>query len=437
MVILIKAVQLILSLSILVILHEAGHFFFARLFHTRVEKFYLFFNPKFSLFKFKKGETEYGIGWIPLGGYVKIAGMIDESMDREQMKKPPQPWEFRSKPAWQRLLIMLGGVMVNFLLAMVIYGALSYTYGDDYVLVKDMKYGIEASPAAEKIGFKTGDKILAVNGKQPEKFSDIQKEILLSGKGSVEIERDGKSVHVSISDENIKEIIRLKGFMYIRSLFQIDSVLLNSNAARSGLKKEDQIVAIDSIPMQFFDEIYPYLQSHKNEEIELKVRRNNTFVEIPVQLDSLGRMGVLFRPLSGVKISHQDYNLLEAVPIGISKGWFQMKDYLRQFKLIFNPKTEAYKSIGSFGTIGSIFPAQWDWRRFWSLTAFLSIILGVLNLLPIPALDGGHAMFTIFEMITGKKPSDRFMEYAQFIGFALLMLLMIYALRNDFVKFFM
>ncbi len=437
MVFLIKTVQLLLSLSILVILHEFGHFAFARLFKTRVEKFYLFFDPWFSLFKFKKGDTEYGIGWIPLGGYVKISGMIDESMDKEQMAQPEQPWEFRSKKAWQRLLIMLGGVIMNFVLAGVIYILVLFAWGNDYIPVESMKYGITVDSTGYDLGFRNGDKIISINNEKFEKFSEIQKEILLSDNKLIQVDRNGKNVEVKIADSQIKSIIDSHGFMGIRSEFEVLNILEKSNAEKAGIKIGDKLIAVNDSSLKFFDEYAHFFKNHKNEKVELTVKRSDSQnKKLSVMVDSIGHIGVQVNSLSGIKTKHQDYSFFEAIPAGLSMGIEKVSDYLRQFKLIFNPETKAYNSLGSFGTIGNMFPAQWDWHNFWLLTAFLSIMLGVVNILPIPALDGGHVMFVLFEMITGKKPGDKFMEYAQIGGFVILMSLMIFALKNDIVRFF-
>ena len=437
MVFLIKTAQLLLSLSILVILHEFGHFAFARLFKTRVEKFYLFFDPWFSLFKMKKGDTEYGIGWLPLGGYVKISGMIDESMDKEQMKEEPKPYEFRSKKAWQRLLIMLGGVIMNFILAGLIYITVLFVWGDEYVPVENMKYGITTNETGKEIGFRNGDKILSINNIKFEKFKEIQKEILLSDDKVVQVERDGKPVEVLINNStHMKSIIAArKGFIGIRFEFVVDSVLENSNAYNAGLIKGDKLIAANDSSLFFFDQYVNFFQNHKNSNTDITVQRQGVSTELNVQVDSLGKIGVATNPLAGITLEHQDYTFFQAIPAGISLGGEQIRDYLRQFKLIFNPETEAYKSLGSFGAIGSMFPAQWNWHQFWLLTAFLSIILGVINILPIPALDGGHVMFVLYEMISGRKPSDKFLEYAQIGGFVILLAIMVFAIKNDIVNF--
>lgn len=433
----IQAAQLIVSLSILVIFHELGHFVFAKIFKTRVEKFYLFFDPWFSLFKYKKGETEYGLGWLPLGGYVKISGMIDESMDKEQLKKPPQPWEFRSKPAWQRLFIMLGGVLVNFLLAGLIYIAMLFSWGEDYLPVESMSYGISVDSVGYEIGFRNGDKIISVNDKKVEKFRRIIPEILLNDPNTVQIERDGRLIELTINGSKLKSLNKRgrKSLITPRFPFVVDTFSENSNAFKSGIKKGDRFIAVNDSPMQFFDEFVGFFQTHKNQEVTVSVIRNYGTIKIPVKINEKGHIGIYPRiSISYFNIEHIDYPLFEAIPAGISKGFEQTSDYLKQFKLIFNPETEAYKSLGSFVTIGSLFPKLWDWQSFWSLTALLSIILGVVNVLPIPALDGGHVMFVIFEMVTGKKPSDKFLENAQILGFIILIAIMIFALRNDFIN---
>lgn len=438
MVIFIKAVQLLLSLSILVIIHELGHFGFAKLFKTRVEKFYLFFDAWFSLFKIKKGDTEYGIGWIPLGGYVKIAGMIDESMDKEQLKQPPKPDEFRSKKTWQRLLIMLGGVIMNFVLAGLIYIMVLFVWGEDFIPVENMKFGITTNEAGKSIGFEDGDKILSINNIKFKRFKEIQKEILLSDDKTVQIKRNGKPMEILINDSShIKTILSgREGFLGVRFEFVIDSVMENSGALKGGLKKGDKLTAVNDSSLQFFDEFFNYFQTHKDKEMEISVLRNNNLQKFNVKTDTSGLIGVRPKMLAGIKLEHKDYTFFESIPAGLVMGVESVKDYLRQFKLIFNPKTEAYKSLGSFGAIGDMFPSKWNWHSFWLLTAILSIMLGVVNVLPIPALDGGHVIFVLYEMITGKKPGDKFLEYAQITGFVILIALMAYALKNDIVRFF-
>lgn len=436
MVILIKAVQLLLSLSILVIIHEFGHFAFARLFKTRVEKFYLFFNPWFSLFKYKKGETEYGIGWIPLGGYVKISGMIDESMDKEQMKQPPQPWEFRSKKAWQRLLIMIGGVLMNFVLAALIYIAVLFTWGNDYLPVQNMKYGITADTLAYEIGFRNGDNIISVNGKTYESFQENLIEILLSKERNIQVERDNNPFTVLISNRQIGKVLANKDlFIKPRHEFIIDTVVPERGAFQAGIQKGDKLIALNDSSMIFYDQYQKYFKTHKNSTASITVERSGSRVTLPVQIDSLGLIGVGYEPFAGLELKHDDYSLFSSIPAGITKGIKEVKNYLRQFKLIFNPEIKGHEKIGSFIAIGNMFAPVWDWQSFWTLTAFLSIILGVINIFPIPALDGGHVMFVLYEIISGRKPSDKFLEYAQIVGFVILLALIIFALRNDFINY--
>ena len=430
----IKIVQLLLSLSILVILHEFGHFSFAKLFKTRVEKFYLFFNPWFQIYKKKIGETEYGIGWLPLGGYVKISGMIDESMDKEQMKKPPQPWEFRSKKPWQRLLIMLGGVLMNFILAGIIYIGILYAWGEDYLPSENVSYGISVDSAAYKIGFRNGDKILSVNNQTFERFNELKKEMVLNTNKTVQVLRNGEKKQIVIDDKSTLKASK-KDFIQPRFEFVIAGFSPRSNAKKAGLQKEDKLIGVNDSSLQFFDQYVHYFKAHKNTIANLKIDRKGNIITLPVQVDSSGIIGVAAEPFAGLKFKHVNYSFFASIPAGITKGIDLTKDYLRSFKLIFNPETKAYKSVGSFITIGNMFPGVWDWQAFWAMTAFLSIILAVVNVLPIPALDGGHVIFVLYEMITRRKPSDKFMEYAQITGFVILLGIMVLALKNDIVNF--
>ncbi len=444
--IIIQVSQLLLSLSLLILLHELGHFLFARLFNTRVEKFYLFFDPWFSLFKIKKGDTEYGIGWLPLGGYVKISGMIDESMDKEAMKQPPKPYEFRSKPAWQRLLIMLGGVMVNVLLGFVIYGFVLFVWGEKYLPTKNVKDGIWVTDSIlNEIGLQTGDKIISINGKQPERFSQILEEMLYAGE--MRIERDGKDTTLVIptdfpgllSDNRIHN----KGpIMYVRMPFIITEIPDTSLNVDAGFKPKDKIISINGNEITYFDEYAEQVKDLKGKEVTFIVERDGKNEEVAAIIGKDGKIGVgfAFLPLSQLeKLGYYElatlkYGLLESIGGGINKGKEKLKSYVRQFKLIFNFDTGAHKGIGGFGAIAGLFPAQWDWQYFWEITAFLSIMLAFLNVLPIPALDGGHVMFLFYEIITGRKPGDKFMEYAQMVGMVLLLMLLLYANGNDIYR---
>lgn len=438
--ILVKAAQFFLSLSLLIIIHELGHFLFAKLFKCRVEKFYLFFNAGFSLFKTKKGETEYGIGWLPLGGYVKIAGMIDESMDKEQMKQPEQPWEFRAKKPYQRLLIMVGGVLMNFLAALIIYIGVLFTWGEQYLPTDNLKYGIAASELAEEIGFRDGDKILTVNGEHIEDFSDVVPAIVLEMADVVKVLRDGQEVEIRITEEEIAQIVKSKDFIDPRIPFGIEVAGFgkNSPAQAAGIAEGDEVVKINGESFEYHDQFSNVLQSNKSNEVLVTVKRDGNFEEFPVTLTDEGMLGIQLQYTvdANFEIATLEYGLMESIPAGIAKGYKTSVDYLKQFKLIFNKKTKGYESLGGFITIGNIFPGMWDWRVFWNMTAFLSIILGIMNILPIPALDGGHVMFVLYEMVTGRKPNEKFLEYAQYVGLTLLLLLVLYANANDVIRLF-
>lgn len=436
--ILIKAAQFFLSLSILIILHELGHFVFAKMFNTRVEKFYLFFNPGFSIFRVKKGETEYGMGWLPLGGYVKIAGMIDESMDREQMKQPPQPHEFRSKPAWQRLLIMTGGVLVNFLLALFIYSMMLYSWGEQYLPTENAKYGIYADSVALEMGIQHGDKIVAVGDEQVNRFNAIGAKILLDDVNSITVERNGKTIDIPVTDEHIAKLIKRPSFVEPRFPFYVDEFVEDGVAKEAGFKKGDHIVGINDSTTLFFDQFKTLLQNYKGERVEVQVERDGKKLDIPVNVPESGLLGI--RPLYDLseffEVETIEYGFFESFPAGIKKGVNTIGSYLKQFRLLFKPETKAYESVGGFLKIGSFFPGQWNWVIFWNMTAFLSIILAVMNILPIPALDGGHVMFLLYEMVTGRKPGDKFLEYAQIAGMVILLSLLIYANGNDIIQLF-
>lgn len=436
--ILVKAGQFLLSLSILVILHEMGHFLFAKLFGARVEKFYLFFNPWFSLFKVKRGETEYGVGWLPLGGYVKISGMIDESMDKEQMQQPPQPYEFRSKPAWQRLFIMIGGVLVNFVLALLIYSAILFTWGDEYLATRNVKYGVACDSLALELGFRNGDKILTVSGREVENFQQISHDILLNDNREVVVLRGADTLKINVAEDNVAKLVKNPMIFVPRFPFIVDELNKEDVAEKAGLKKGDKLVAINNEPKQFFDEFKTAMQENKNKTVSITVLRDTQTVTVDLNVPETGIVGVA--PLIELKeffeIDKREYSFFESIPAGIKRGFTTIKSYLKQLKLIFSPETKAYESLGGFITIGKIFPSTWDWQAFWGLTAFLSIILAIMNILPIPALDGGHVLFLLYEIVTGRKPSDKFMEYAQITGMIILLALLLYANGNDIVKLF-
>ena len=434
----IKIVQLLLSLSILVIFHEFGHYIAARLFKTRVEKFYLFFDPWFSLFKFKKGDTEYGVGWVPLGGYVKISGMIDESMDKEQMKLPPQPWEFRSKPAWQRLIIMLGGVTVNVLLAIVIYIFMLSLWGEQYLPTAEVKYGISVDSLGYQMGLRNGDRILTVDHKQVEDFSAIPKTIILEEAKTVQVERNGQAIDVQIPPGFISKLIKQKtpGFIDVRCPFVAGKFSPGSPAKAAGLKVDDKIVGVNDSVTVYFDQFSACIRPFKDKTVKVRVVRGKDTLCLPVHVSEAGKIGVYNKPAgTWFTFKEKRYTFFSAIPAGVVKTFDGAGNYIKSVKLIFS-QDKAYESVGGFITIGSIFPSTWDWPAFWSLTAFLSIMLAVLNILPIPALDGGHVMFLFYEIIFRRKPGDKFMEYAQLTGMVLLFGLLIFANLQDILKLF-
>lgn len=437
--ILIKALQLILSLSILVVLHELGHFIPAKLFKTRVEKFYLFFDPWFSLIKRKVGDTEYGIGWLPLGGYVKISGMIDESMDKEQMKGDPKEWEFRSKPAWQRLIIMLGGVTVNFILAIFIYSMILFSLGDTYLPNKNVINGVICSDFAKDIGFQNGDKIITIDGKEVERFSDIQTNMILRDDPFVvAVERsDGFSV-INVESNFVKHWKdNGKDFLFIpRTGVQVSSIIAESPAEKCGLSPGDVLVSINDVQTDFYDQFKFELNNLRGENIRLGVVRGGEEMIFSVEVSENGELGFLRNTTYNLDLTVKEFGLLSSFPAGYNKAMNVLGEYLSQFSLIFNSDNDLAGEIGGFGAIGNLFPSTWDWASFWYLTAFLSLMLGFLNLLPIPALDGGHVMFLIYEIIIGKPVPQKVMEHAQLIGFILLLSLIVFANANDVIKLF-
>lgn len=437
--IVIKIVQLLLSLSILVVVHEFGHFIAAKIFRTRVEKFYLFFDPWFSLFKVKFRETEYGLGWLPLGGYVKISGMIDESMDKEALKQEPQPWEFRSKPAWQRLIIMVGGVTVNVLLAFVIYIGILAVWGEKYLPTSEVnKYGIVADSLATEMGLQNGDKILAVGGEYVSDFSKIPMVLILDKAKTIRVERNSEIVEINVPEGILGKLVKHKDpdFLSFRFPMEVQGFATQSAAKDAGIEVNDRIIAINGEPTVFFDQFAKVVKSHKGEQVEAVILRgaDTLFFSIPVSADGL--VGIYTDPSRFFTMEKKSYTLLQAVPAGFAKTIDGIGNYLKQLKLLFSPEVKAYESVGGFITIGSIFPATWDWQAFWRLTAFLSIMLAILNLLPIPALDGGHVMFLIYEIVSGRKPSDKFMEYAQITGMVILFALLIFANGSDIIRLF-
>ncbi len=438
--ILIQILQLLLSLSILVVVHEFGHFAAAKIFKTRVEKFYLFFNPWFSIFKFNYKGTEYGMGWLPLGGYVKISGMIDESMDKEAMKLPPQPWEFRSKPAWQRLIIMLGGVIMNVVLAFVIYIGMLTFWGDEYLSTKEVnKYGIRPDSLAMEMGFQPGDKIISLDGLYIEDFSKIPMNLVLNEVKTVEIVRDGVNTSVDLPEGSLNKLINHRAPIFtVRMPFVADRFSKESVAKESGMEIGDIIIGINGKDLIYFNDFRNEIQNHKNESVIISVIREHDTVNLPMQLGEEGLIGVY--PVGDLSefftFSKKDYTIVQAIPAGFNRTLSGIDNYLKQLKLLFSPEVKAYEGVGGFITIGSIFPKQWHWESFWKLTAFLSIMLAILNILPIPALDGGHVLFLFYEIIARRKPSDKFLEYAQVVGMVILFSLLILANGNDIVKLF-
>ncbi len=440
--IIIKLSQFLLSLSLLIILHELGHFIPAKLFKTRVEKFYLFFDVKFSLIKKKIGETEYGIGWLPLGGYVKISGMIDESMDKEQMALPPQPWEFRSKPAWQRLIIMLGGVTVNFVLAFIIYIGVAFYFGDLYINNSELKDGIAVtSPVGEELGFKSGDKIISVDGKVIDHFDEIPGKILFAK--SVVINRNNAEQTIAFPVDLIDKVLsgEKRPFIGLRQPFLVGKVA-DTSANKNVLMPKDVIKSLNGIPTKYSDEVVSIAKDNNSKVLEAIVSRNNADINVKITIDKNGKLGVFqglydFKSLEKLGLynfEEKEYGFFEAIPVGLLKGKNQLSGYFDQLKAIFSPKTGAYKGVGGFYAIFNVFPANWSWEVFWNITALLSIMLGVVNLLPIPALDGGHVVFLLYEIVSGKKPSDKFLENAQMVGFFILISLVLFANGNDIFK---
>lgn len=432
--VLIQAAQFILSLSILVILHEFGHYLPAKYFGTRVEKFYLFYNYKFSLFKKKIGETEWGIGWIPFGGYVKIAGMVDESMDTEQLQKPAEPWEFRSKPAWQRLIIILGGVTVNLILGYLLYVFILFYYGKTYIPVDAQVYGVKCDSLMLEHGFADGDKILAFNNKPLEAFNRIDRQLLLDNIELVTIERDGKTLDISLPADFGQQMINrgVRSVFALRIPTIVDEVQENTGAKDAGIQKGDQIISIDGENVPFFNDFSSELQKYKGQTLPFGIVRGGDTLVLDAAVSQEGTLG--FRAdVNVIKKEKITYSFLEALPAGFNTAGDILTGYVISIKYLFS-KSGA-KNMGGLISIGSMFSPQWDWESFWSITAFLSLVLAFMNILPIPALDGGHAIFIIYEMIVGKKPSDKFLEKAQTIGILLLLGLMVFALGNDIWRF--
>lgn len=435
---LIKALQLILSLSILVIVHEFGHFMFARIFKVRVEKFYLFFDPWFSLFKYKpkNSDTEYGVGWLPLGGYCNISGMIDESMDKEAMAQPPKPYEFRSKPAGQRLMIMVGGVLFNFLLALFIYSMVLFTWGDTYLPLKNMKMGMDYSETFQNVGFRDGDILLRADDEELERFgSDCLSKVVEAR--TVTVLRDGRETAIAIPEDMMQRFMRdQQGFANLRWPMVVRELPdKNAPAAIAGMLPGDSVVAVNGTATPTAYDASECLTQHKGEEVTIDFYRSGALTSLTLRTDSTGKIGVAMVPPADLYPTVvRTFGFFESFPAGVSLGVRTLKGYVSSMKYVFTK--EGASSLGGFGTIGKLFPDQWNWYLFWMQTAFLSIILAFMNILPIPALDGGHVMFLIYEVVARRKPSDKFLEYAQMAGMFILFALLIYANGNDIFRFF-
>ena len=437
--ILVKVLQFFMSLTLLVAIHEFGHFIVARIFKIRVEKFYIFFDAGFALWKKKWGDTEYGLGWLPLGGYCKIAGMVDESMDKEQLASEPQPWEYRAKPAWQRFLVLIAGVTMNVILAFFIYCGISFSYGSQYVSNEDMIYGYEFSQSAEQLGFKDGDRIVTIGGEKIENISSIMGKILLAKENcEVEVIRDGAE-HKFLLNNEILNLMRKDNTFEKENLytplmpFVLDSIV-SPTAVNAGLQKGDRIIGIGDESLPYYNHYAERLTKLAGSNAELKVVRGADTLAVSVPVNAEGKLGVVTENF--FKVRTEKYNFFQAIPAGARLTAKTIKNYWDQLVLIVKPDTGLYKHVGGFIAIGNIFPSEWDWHQFWSMTAFLSIILAVMNIIPIPGLDGGHMIFTFWEMVTGRKVSDKVLEVAQYIGMALILALVLFANGNDIYKLF-
>ena len=436
----IQAAQFILSFSILILLHEFGHFITAKWFGCRVEKFYLFFNPWFSLFKKKKGETEYGLGWIPLGGYVKISGMIDESMDKEQMKLPPQPYEFRSKPAWQRLIIMLGGIIVNVILAIIIFVFILWVWGKDYLPPANAKYGIATDSLAKTVGLRDGDIILKLDTTTIKDINNIRGQIVINEASSLTVKRGDSIVVLKLDDGLIRKLnTRSAGpFTAVRVPFIVNKFEKGSNAEKAGFLPGDRVIGINDTATLFFHEVQRAIRDKKNQVVRVNILRGNDTLTKSIPLDKNAKFGINLKTEKdlGIHYETENYSFFAAIPAGFKECWTTLGRYMTGLRQLFTGKAKPSESLGSVLSIGGIYPPFWDWQVFWSLTAIFSIILAFMNILPIPGLDGGHALFTLAEIITGRKPSDKFLEYAQMVGMVLLIALMAYALGLDVWRIF-
>lgn len=429
--IILKILQVILALSVLILVHELGHFTMAKIFRIRVEKFYLFFDAGFAIFKFKPkhSDTEYGLGWLPLGGYCKIAGMIDESMDTGHLKQEPQPWEFRSRPAWQRFLVMSGGVLFNFIFAIILYIGILAGWGESYISNEDNN--IYVNELAYEMGFRTGDRILMFDDYVPDNFAMLQADLARRSVQKATVLRDGDTLDIYIDQRMISDVLNTPGMFGLAVPFVIDTIPPESPNSGSGLKRGDRIISIAGSPIRYVQESRLILKDYASSEVPVEVTRDGDTIDMTMQVDSTGLFGI-YTQFPG--LTSRKYSIAKAIPAGFRLAFSTIGGYVQDLRLVFTPSTEAYKSVGSFISIGQIFPATWDWYRFINILALLSVMLGVMNLLPIPALDGGHIVFTLYEMVTRKKPSDRFLIGAQIVGMILLFGLMLLAFGNDIGK---
>lgn len=435
-----KTAQFILSFSIIVVLHELGHFIPARLFGARVEKFYLFFNPGFTLWKKKIGETEYGIGWIPFGGYVKIAGMIDESMDKEQLNKAPEAYELRSKPAYQRLIVMLGGVIVNAILAIIIFIGIAWFWGDNFLPSKNLSYGVHATEVSKKMGIQDGDIIVSLDQQELTDFFELESKIVIDAAKTIQVQRGDSMINLTIPSTVAAELSNANNSTaFVLPLFPVivDSIGKTAVVVEGSFQKNDTLLSINGQSVRYQHEFIEVKKNFSDSLVTVLAKRGTDTVKIRTLINNKAQLGLFVKlPMQLFKTVHQDYNLMEAIPKGVQRCISTLDNYVTGIKQIFTGKVNPNDSLGSLISIGNTFPSQWDWERFWTLTAVFSIVLGFMNVLPIPALDGGHALFILFEMITGRKPSDKFMEYAQIAGMILMFGLMLYALGLDFWRLF-
>jgi regulator of sigma E protease len=435
-----KTAQFILSFSIIVVLHELGHFIPARLFGARVEKFYLFFNPGFTLWKKKIGETEYGIGWIPFGGYVKIAGMIDESMDKEQLNKAPEAYELRSKPAYQRLIVMLGGVIVNAILAIIIFIGIAWFWGDNFLPSKNLSYGVHATEVSKKMGIQDGDIIVSIDQQELTDFFELESKIVIDAAKTIQVQRGDSMINLTIPSSVAAELSNANNSTaFVLPLFPVivDSIGKTAVVVEGSFQKNDTLLSINGQSVRYQHEFIEVKKNFSDSLVTVLAKRGTDTVKIRTLINNKAQLGLFVKlPMQLFKTVHQDYNFMEAIPKGVQRCISTLDNYVTGIKQIFTGKVNPNDSLGSLISIGNTFPSQWDWERFWTLTAVFSIVLGFMNVLPIPALDGGHALFILFEMITGRKPSDKFMEYAQIAGMILMFGLMLYALGLDFWRLF-